>query len=171
MFFCFRGGTAMTLAKAQPCLPRKQNRDSPERGKIENAFFSFSRGTAMTLAKAQLCLSQKEKTENVFFSFPRGTAVTLAKSQPCLSRKKKNRKHVFFVFERHGRDSRESKTMTLVKGKRKENTIFMQFFPQKFRKSGGKPKRQNPQKNHLKSWKCVQKNPEGAPRARHVAGG
>ena len=57
-----------------------------------------------------------EKTEPgawFFFLFERDTPVPLAKSQPCLSRN-------------HNRASRESKTVTLVKGK-KQKTRFFRF--------------------------------------------
>ena len=39
-FFSFSKGTAVTLAKAQPCLLQKKNHDFRERKKKENVFFS-----------------------------------------------------------------------------------------------------------------------------------
>ena len=113
-FFPFPRGTAVTLAKAQPCLSRKQNCDSRERKKTR--IFSlfewhgrdFRVSTTVPLAKAKPWLSRTKKKQKTRFVFPflRGTAVTLAKAQPCLPGKqncdsherKKNRKHVFSRF-------------------------------------------------------------------------
>ena len=65
----------MTLAKAQPCLSRKENHDSRKNKKQKTRFFfSFSKGTGVTLTKAQLCLPRKktmtfakDKKETRFF--------------------------------------------------------------------------------------------------------
>ena len=102
----------------------------------------------MTLAKGK-------NRKRGFFSFSRGMAVTLAKAKPCLSRKQ-------------NRDSRE----------RKKNKMhfFAQIFFQKkliekLRKTGGKPKRQPPEKIRLKSRKRVRKKTKFGGSAQSVTRG
>ena len=53
----------MTLANAQLCLSRKQNRDSRERKKNRKRVFFVSERHAVTLDKAQPCLSRKKNRD------------------------------------------------------------------------------------------------------------
>ena len=102
----------MPLAKAQPCLSRKQNRASRGRKKTENAFFSVSeRHDRASRESKTVPLAEGKKIENAFF---------------------------FFVFERHGRVSRESKTVPLVEEKKPR--FFAIFFLPKAKEDRWKTK-------------------------------
>ena len=108
----------MTLAKAQPCLSRKQNRASRERKKTR--FFSvferhghaFRGSKTVPLAEAKPCLSWLKK--HVLFSFPRG----IARKHNRASRGSKER---VFSFIREAR--------SCLFRKRKKNMVPILFFP------------------------------------------
>ena len=84
--------------------------------------FFFERGTAVPFAEAKPCISWKKR---VFVTFPRGMAVPLSRMHNRVSRGKKrairgrnkNRKPIFFVFERRGHASHESKTAPFAEAK------------------------------------------------------